>query len=105
MQAGVTGINTIRIYNPTKQLQDHDSDAKFVKNWVDELYDQDKEYILGLPDNNLDLFSNDQNSYPTPAYDFFERTKYSKNLLWHWKKSSKVKSYNSKILSRHVKVK
>ena len=104
MQAGVTGINTIRIYNPTKQLQDHDPDAKFVKNWVDELYDQDKEYILGLPDNNLDLFSECQSSYPTPAYDFFERTKYAKNLLWQWKKSAQVKSYNSKILLRHVKV-
>ena len=67
-------------------------------------FEKDKEYILGLPDNNLDLFSKGQSSYPTPTYDFFERTKYSKNLLWHWKKSSKVKSYNSKILSRHVKV-
>ena len=39
-----------------------------------------------------------------PAYDFFERTKYAKNLLWQWKKSAQVKSYNSKILSKHVKV-
>jgi hypothetical protein len=71
---------------------------------LNELLIRTKDYILGLPENNFDLFSNNQNSYPTPAYDFFERTKYSKNLLWQWKKSAQVKSYNSKILSRHVKV-
>jgi len=37
MQAGVVGINTIRVYNPTKQLTDHDAKAVFVKRWVPEL--------------------------------------------------------------------
>lgn len=37
MQSGTTGINTIRIYNPTKQAQDHDPDGAFVRRWIPEL--------------------------------------------------------------------
>ncbi len=37
MQSGVTGINALRIYNPTKQAQDHDPDGAFIKQWCPEL--------------------------------------------------------------------
>lgn len=37
MQSGTTGINTVRIYSPAKQLKDHDPDGAFVRHWVPEL--------------------------------------------------------------------
>jgi deoxyribodipyrimidine photo-lyase len=37
MQSGTTGINTLRIYSPTKQALDHDPDGAFIRRWVSEL--------------------------------------------------------------------
>ena len=37
MQAGTTGINTIRMYNPVKQSKDNDEEGIFIKKWIPEL--------------------------------------------------------------------
>lgn len=36
MQSGTTGINTLRIYSPSKQARDHDPEGVHVRRWVPE---------------------------------------------------------------------
>jgi deoxyribodipyrimidine photo-lyase len=45
MQSGTTGINTLRIYSPTKQGLAHDPDGRFIRHWVPELADLPPEWI------------------------------------------------------------
>ena len=45
MQAGTTGINTIRVYNPTKQALEHDADGLFIRRWVPELADVPQSFL------------------------------------------------------------
>jgi deoxyribodipyrimidine photo-lyase len=37
MQSGTTGINTLRIYNPTKQAKEQDPQGTFIRKWIPEL--------------------------------------------------------------------
>ncbi len=37
MQSGTTGINSIRVYSPTKQAQDQDPEGTFILQWIPEL--------------------------------------------------------------------
>ncbi len=34
MQSGVTGINAMRVYHPTKQARDQDPDGHFIRHWL-----------------------------------------------------------------------
>jgi deoxyribodipyrimidine photo-lyase len=65
MQSGLTGINTIRIYNPVKQGLEHDADGTFIRKWVPELRDAPLSFLHNpwLDNNLIDARVND---YPLP---------------------------------------
>jgi deoxyribodipyrimidine photo-lyase len=46
MQSGTTGINTIRMYSPTKQAKDQDPDGIFIRKWLPELAKLPTEFLF-----------------------------------------------------------
>ena len=106
MQSAVTGINTVRIYNPVKNSIDLDPKGDFIKKWVSELKSIPSEYIhepwkMTKIEQEMYGFKLGKD-YPNPIVDIELTRKVALNKIWKIKKSSKSKSLAKKILNKHA---
>ncbi len=107
MQAGVTGINTIRIYNPVKQGEEKDPSGSFVKRWLPAL----SEVPTPLLHSPWQLSSMEQVmyninlgvDYPKPIVDIKQSYKEAQALLWSWRNKPSVKVESHRLLNCHVR--
>ncbi len=105
MQAGTTGVNIIRIYNPIKQSQDHDAKGIFIKQWIPELSDVPIEFIHEpWKMTTLDkVFLGIDSIYPDPIVDLEKSGKYAREKIWGHRENLLVQKENKRILKIHVR--
>lgn len=80
MQSGTTGINTLRIYSPTKQARDHDPKGLFVTRWIPE---------FGTP------------AYPKPIVDEHSAMKSAKEKMYGLRARPDSKREAGAVQQRH----
>ncbi len=105
MQAGMTGTNTVRIYNPTKQAQDHDPQGVFIRQWIPELANCPLAYIhepwtMPMLEQDMENF-HIGTDYPAPIIDIVETARNARVQLHQPRKTETGVAEKERILKQH----
>jgi len=106
MNAGVTGINELRIYNPIKNSYEHDANVRFITKWLPKLAKLPTQfvhepYLMTLLDQQFNNFTLGKD-YPIPIVDIKKNRKKASDILWNMKKNKLVREESNRIIKKHT---
>lgn len=105
MQSGTTGINTVRIYSPIKQVSDQDPTGVFIRRWLPELSELPDEH-LAEPWKAPDMTQHMSgcvigDSYPAPIVDHSRAYREAKERVYAVKRSAEAQRQAAAVQHKH----
>ena len=105
MQSGTTGINTVRVYNPTKQAREQDPDGRFIRSWVPALEDVPDAYIHTpwLMPANVQRSAGCRigEDYPAPLVNHDAAAKRARDEIYRLRKRPDVQARARQVVADH----
>ncbi len=105
MQSGLTGINTLRIYNPVKQGQDHDPGGDFIRQWIPELASVETDFIhepWKMPEQKqVQSGCRLSIDYPLPIVDHKDAVRHARSCFSALRKRDDYWADAREVMERH----
>ncbi|MCB6184707.1 DNA photolyase family protein [Leeia sp. TBRC 13508] len=105
MQSGMTGINTLRIYNPIKQAEDHDPTGTFVRHWLPALRQVPDLFIFepwkmphAIQQACGVMIGRD---YPAPIVEHKAAIRFARDQISLWRKNCDWQNMKAAVMQKH----
>ncbi len=105
MQAGTTGMNTVRIYSPIKQVADQDPRGDFIRRWIPELREVPTEFIAQpeiMPSLTQQMAGCVVGSdYPAPVVDHATAYREAKQRVFAVRGTRRARDEAKRVYAKH----